>query len=66
MSITDHQAQYFAYELMRQFALDSEARVPSHVLGRCQWRKDDCLAVANLSPAPRPPGQREMFAEEGT
>lgn len=40
-------------------------KIPTHVLGRCEWGKDDySLAIANLPPAPPPPGQQNMFAEE--
>lgn len=40
-------------------------KIPSHVLGRCEWGKDDySLAIANLPPTPPPAGQQEMFAGE--
>jgi adenine-specific DNA-methyltransferase len=40
-------------------------RIPSHVLGRCEWGKDDySLAIADLPPAPPPRGQQNLFAEE--
>lgn len=40
-------------------------KIPSHVLDRCEWGKDDySLAVANLPPAPPPAGQQNLFAEE--
>jgi adenine-specific DNA-methyltransferase len=40
-------------------------KIPSHVLGRCEWGKDDySLAIASLPPAPLPEGQQEMFVAE--
>lgn len=39
-------------------------KIPSHVLSRCEWGRDDySLAVANLPPAPPQPGQQDLFAE---
>lgn len=40
-------------------------KIPTHVLDRCEWGRDDySLAVADLPPAPPPPGQQSLFAEE--
>ena len=40
-------------------------KIPTHVLDRCEWGRDDySLAVANLPPAPPPPGQQDLFVEE--
>lgn len=40
-------------------------KIPSHVLDRCEWGKDDySLAIASLPPAPAPAGQQNLFAEE--
>lgn len=40
-------------------------KIPTHVLGRCEWGKDDySLAIASLPPAPPPEGQQEMFVAE--
>jgi adenine-specific DNA-methyltransferase len=40
-------------------------KIPTHVLSRCEWGRDDySLAVANLPPAPPKPGQQDLFVEE--
>jgi adenine-specific DNA-methyltransferase len=40
-------------------------KIPKEVLNRCEWGKDDySLQVANLTPAPTPPGQQQLFGEE--
>lgn len=37
-------------------------KIPKEVLSRCEWGKDDySLQVANLAPAPPPPGQQGLF-----
>jgi adenine-specific DNA-methyltransferase len=40
-------------------------KIPTHVLSRCEWGRDDySLAVANLPPAPPKPGQQDLFVGE--
>jgi adenine-specific DNA-methyltransferase len=40
-------------------------KIPSHVLDRCEWGRDDySLAVANLPPTPPPPGEKNQLAQE--
>ncbi len=40
-------------------------KIPTHVLSRCEWGRDDySLEVANLPPAPPPAGQQDMFGDE--
>lgn len=42
-------------------------KIPKEVLNRCEWGKDDySLQVANLAPAPPPPGQQGLFGEEAS
>jgi len=48
-----------------EFANLTVRKIPTHVLDRCEWGRDDySLAVADLPPAPPPPGQQSLFAEE--
>lgn len=48
-----------------RFANLTVRKIPTHVLSRCEWGRDDySLEVANLPPAPLPPGQQNMFGEE--
>ncbi|HEY9227902.1 MAG TPA: site-specific DNA-methyltransferase [Gemmatimonadaceae bacterium] len=47
------------------FANLTVKKIPTHVLSRCEWGKDDySLQVANLPGPPPKPGQQDMFAEE--
>jgi adenine-specific DNA-methyltransferase len=40
-------------------------KIPTHVLSRCEWGRDDySLAIANLPPAPPKPGQQDLFVAE--
>ncbi|MCC6317303.1 MAG: site-specific DNA-methyltransferase [Gemmatimonadaceae bacterium] len=40
-------------------------KIPTHVLSRCEWGRDDySLAVADLPPAPPKEGQQDLFAGE--
>jgi hypothetical protein len=44
-----------------EFANLTVKRIPKAVLSRCEWGRDDySLEVANLPPAPPPPGQQEL------
>jgi adenine-specific DNA-methyltransferase len=40
-------------------------KIPTHVLSRCEWGRDDySLQVANLPSAPPKPGQQDLFVVE--
>jgi adenine-specific DNA-methyltransferase len=40
-------------------------KIPKTVLSRCEWGRDDySLDVANLKPAPPPPGQQGLGFED--
>jgi adenine-specific DNA-methyltransferase len=44
-----------------EFANLTVKRIPKTVLSRCEWGRDDySLEVANLQPAPPPPGQQAL------